>query len=314
MSDAGKLEAALDGLVHDGSLSASQAELVRLRYESTDAPSDSRTSVLAEIAGYVGGAFLVIAIAIITASKWEVFSQWQRAVLFGAIAVILFGLGLFVGSATTVKSRLSGVLYGFSAASTTATIVIIQSTNNEPTLAFLGGTAIALIGFYLVQSFVGHAVLFGFIFIAGIMAISDLSPQGSETAMFVALYFLLLGTGWLALTYFKYVDEFLGYIFGCGTLFIATQIFFIDSERLISYLLMIYVAALTTWLYLRVNRWPILLTAVLTTTVGVGEFVASTLGGSLGSALGLFAAGVALVTSSLLALRNKREKALEIAE
>jgi|UniRef100_UPI00404B9355 hypothetical protein len=314
MSDAGKLEAALDGLVHDGSLSASQAELVRLRYESTDAPSDSRTSVLAEIAGYVGGAFLVIAIAIITASKWEVFSQWQRAVLFGAIAVILFGLGLFVGSATTVKSRLSGVLYGFSAASTTATIVIIQSTNNEPTLAFLGGTAIALIGFYLVQSFVGHAVLFGFIFIAGIMAISDLSPQGSETAMFVALYFLLLGTGWLALTYFKYVDEFLGYIFGGGTLFIATQIFFIDSERLISYLLMIYVAALTTWLYLRVNRWPILLTAVLTTTVGVGEFVASTLGGSLGSALGLFAAGVALVTSSLLALRNKREKALEIAE
>jgi MFS family permease len=314
MSDAGKLEAALDGLVHDGSLSASQAELVRLRYESTDAPSDSRTSVLAEIAGYVGGAFLVIAIAIITASKWEVFSQWQRAVLFGAIAVILFGLGLFVGSATTVKSRLSGVLYGFSAASTTATIVIIQSTNNEPTLAFLGGTAIALIGFYLVQSFVGHAVLFGFIFIAGIMAISDLSPQGSETAMFVALYFLLLGTGWLALTYFKYVDEFLGYIFGGGTLFIATQIFFIDSERLISYLLMIYVAALTTWLYLRVNRWPIILTAVLTTTVGVGEFVASTLGGSLGSALGLFAAGVALVTSSLLALRNKREKALEIAE
>jgi hypothetical protein len=314
MSDAGKLEAALDGLVHDGSLSASQAELVRLRYESTDAPSDSRTSVLAEIAGYVGGAFLVIAIAIITASKWEVFVQWQRAVLFGAIAVILFGLGLFVGSATTVKSRLSGVLYGFSAASTTATIVIIQSTNNEPTLAFLGGTAIALIGFYLVQSFVGHAVLFGFIFIAGIMAISDLSPQGSETAMFVALYFLLLGTGWLALTYFKYVDEFLGYIFGGGTLFIATQIFFIDSERLISYLLMIYVAALTTWLYLRVNRWPILLTAVLTTTVGVGEFVASTLGGSLGSALGLFAAGVALVTSSLLALRNKREKALEIAE
>ena len=314
MSEARKLDAALDGLVNDGSLSADQAELVRLRYESTDAPSDSRTSVLAEIAGYVGGAFLVIAIAIITATKWEVFVQWQRTVLFGAISVILFGLGFFVGSATAVKSRLSGVLYGFSAASTTATIAIIHPKYDAPTLAFLGGTAIALIGFYLVQSFVGHAVLFGFIFISGIMAISDLSPQGSETAMFVALYFLLLGTGWLALTYYKYVDEFLGYIFGGGTLFIATQIFFIDSERLISYLLMIYVAALTTWLYLRVNRWPILLTAVLTTTVGVGEFVASTLGGSLGSALGLFAAGVALVTSSLLALRNKREKALEIAE
>lgn len=102
MTEARKLDAALDGLVNDGSLSADQAELVRLRYESTDAPSDSRTSVLAEIAGYVGGAFLVIAIAIITATKWEVFSQWQRTVLFGAIAVILFGLGLFVGDRKSV--------------------------------------------------------------------------------------------------------------------------------------------------------------------------------------------------------------------
>ena len=73
MSDARKLDAALDGLVHDGSLSADQAELVRLRFEGTEAPSDSRTSVLAEIAGYVGGAFLVIAIAIITANNtWQI--------------------------------------------------------------------------------------------------------------------------------------------------------------------------------------------------------------------------------------------------
>jgi MFS family permease len=314
MSETRKLDAALDGLVYDGSLSADQAVLVRSRFESTDAPSDSRTSVLAEIAGYIGGTFLVIAIAIITANQWEAFPQWQRAILFGVLTVILFALGLFVGSATPVKSRLSGVLYGLAAGSTTATIAIVHQNNDVPTLAFLGGTAIALIGFYLVQSFVGHTTLFGFIFISGIMAISDLAPIGSEGALFVGLYFVLLGSGWLALTYFKYVDEFLGYIFGGATLFISTQIFFIDSERVISYLLMIYVAFLATWLYLRVNRWPILLTAVLTTTVGVGEFVASTLGGSLGSALGLFAAGAALVTSSLLALRNKREKAIEIAE
>jgi hypothetical protein len=53
---------------------------------------------------------------------------------------------------------------------------------------------------------------------------------------------------------------------------------------------------------------------VLTTTVGVGEFVAETLGGSLGAVLGLFAAGTALVTSSLLALRNKRENPVEIEQ
>ena len=74
---------------------------------------------------------------------------------------------------------------------------------------------------------------------------------------------------------------------------------------------MIAVAGATAWLYLRVHAWPLVLTAVLTTTVGVGEFVAETLGGSLGAALGLFAAGAALVTSSLLALRNKRENPVE---
>lgn len=308
MSDARKLDAALDELVHDGSLSADQAELVRLRFEGTAAPSDSRKSVLAEIAGYIGGAFLVIAIGIITADTWKSFEEWQRATLFGALTVILFALALFVGSLTAVKSRLSGVLYALAAASATATIVIVDPQRDAPTLAFLGGSAIALIGYYLVKSFVGHATLFGFIFTAGIMAVSDLTPQGSESGLFIGGYFLLLGSGWLAATYFKIVDEFLGYIFAGGTLFITTQVFFIDSERVISYLLMIYVATIATWLYLRVNRWPLLLTAVLTTTVGVGEFVGSTLGGSLGAALGLFAAGIALVTSSLLALRNKREK------
>jgi hypothetical protein len=188
MADDRKLVAALDGLVHEGSLSADQAELVRLRFESTEAPSDSRKSVLAEIAGYVGGAFLVIAIAIITATRWDAFSQWQRAVLFGALAVILFALGLFVGSSSAVKSRLSGVLYGLSAASTTATIAIIHPKNEAPTLPFLGGTTIALIGFYLVQSFVGHVTLYGFVFISGIMAISDLAPQESEMAVYCNLF------------------------------------------------------------------------------------------------------------------------------
>ena len=57
MSEARKLDVALDGLVHDGSLSADQAELVRQRFESTPAQCDSRKSVLAEKAGYIGVAF-----------------------------------------------------------------------------------------------------------------------------------------------------------------------------------------------------------------------------------------------------------------
>ena len=312
MSDARKLDAALDGLVHDGSLSADQAELVRTRYVETNLPTDSRKSVLAEIAGYLGGTFVVIAIAIITARQWDSFVQWQRATLFGALAVALFTLALFVGKSTAVKARLSGVLYGLSAASATGTVAIIDKQTEAPTLAFLAGTAVALVGYYFVQTLVGHVVIFGFIFLSGIMAVSDLTPDGAGMQVFIGSYFILLGTAWVALTFFKYLDEILGYLFAGATLFIATQVFFFRTDHLPAYVVMLYVASLTTWLYLKVNRWPLLIAAVLTITVGVGEFVAQTLGGSVGSALGLFAAGAALVTSSLLALRNKREKAPDL--
>ena len=314
MADARKLDAALDSLVHDGSLSAAQADLVRTQYQATEEPTDSRKSVLAEIAGYLGGTFVVIAVTILTAKQWEAFTQLQRGILFGVLAIALSALALFVGASTAVKSRLSGLLFGLAAASTTGTLAIIDPKRDAPTIAFLAGTAIALIGYYIVQTFVGHVVLFGYIFITGIMALSDLTPDGAGMQLFVGLYLLALGSAWIFFTYRKYLDGMIGYFFGGGTLFIATQVLFIRTEHLVSYLSMVAVATATAWLYLRVHAWPLVLTAVLTTTVGVGEFVAQTLGGSLGAVLGLFAAGAALVTSSLLALRNKRENPVEPVE
>ena len=314
MADTRKLDAALDALVHDGSLSAAQADLVRTQYESIEEQTDSRKSVLAEIAGYLGGAFVVIAVTIVTARQWVAFTELQRGILFGALAIALFALALFVGTSTAVKSRLAGLLFGLAAASTTGTLAITDPNRDAPTIAFLAGTAIALIGYYIVQTFVGHVILFGYIFIAGIMALSDLIPDGSGMAIYVGTYFLVLGGAWTFFTNRKYVDGTLGYIFGGSTLFIATQVLFIDAEHWLSYLAMAAVAGTTAWLYLRVHAWPLVLTAVLTTTVGVGEFVAETLGGSLGAALGLFAAGAALVTSSLLALRNKREFSVDIEQ
>jgi len=314
MADTRKLDAALDVLLHDGSLSADQADLVRAQYQATEEPSDSRKSVLAEIAGYLGGAFVVIAVTIVTARQWVAFTELQRGILFGALAIALFALGTFVGTSTAVKSRLAGLLFGLAAASTTGTVAIFDPNRSTPTISFLAGTAVAMIGYYIVKTFVGHVVLFGYIFITGVMALSDLIPDGAAMSLFVGGYLLALGGAWVYFSYRTYLDGVLGYFFGGGTLFIATQVLFFQTERLISYLSMVAVAGATAWLYLRVHAWPLVLTAVLTTTVGVGEFVAQTLGGSLGAALGLFAAGAALVTSSLLALRNKRENPVEAVE
>ena len=218
MADTRKLDAALDALVHDGSLSVAQADLVRTQYESTEEPADSRKSVLAEIAGYLGGAFVVIAVTIVTARQGEAFTQLQRGILFGALAIALFALGTFVGTSTAVKSRLAGLLFGLAAASTTGTLVIFNPNRDTPIIAFLAGTAIALIGYYIVQTFVGHVILYGYIFIAGIMAVSDLTPDGAAMAIYIGTYFLILGGTWTFLTYRKYFFKY--FIFCKGYNFI----------------------------------------------------------------------------------------------
>ena len=66
------------------------------------------------------------------------------------------------------------------------------------------------------------------------------------------------------------------------------------------------IAPLLGWLYMRDRRWPLLLGAIVITTFTAGEFVAATLGGSLGALLGLLTAGMALISTSLVAIHRSR--------
>jgi hypothetical protein len=59
-------------------------------------------------------------------------------------------------------------------------------------------------------------------------------------------------------------------------------------------------------IYVTSGFWPPLAGAVAATTLGVGQIVESTLGGALGAALGLLAAGLALLTLSAWVLRRRK--------
>ena len=296
----------LNSLVNEGKLSSSQADLILEKYATNEEVRDSRSSVLAEIAGYLGGVFVVIATTIATANKWDAFTQMQRGLLFGVIASALFVIGFFTGLKTPVRARLSGLMFALSAGSAAATTAIFNSNSNSPIFATLVGSVFALIGYYYVKSLVGHIVLFGFISILGLIVISDLLPTDSYEQLILAAYLFTLGIVWTYFTYKNFLKKQIGYFFGGTTLFTATQVLFFQEQQLFSYLTMALVAVSLTMLYIRIQSWPLVFIAVLTTTVGVGEFVAGTLGGSLGGVMGLFAAGTSLVISSLFALRNKK--------
>jgi hypothetical protein len=100
------------------------------------------------------------------------------------------------------------------------------------------------------------------------------------------------------------IDSLLGYLISAATFFLAAQFLFIADNRLISYLVSVAAALVLGWIFLQERRWPLMLGVVLITTFTVGEFVGSTLGGSIGALIGLFAAGVALISTSLFAMRK----------
>jgi hypothetical protein len=100
------------------------------------------------------------------------------------------------------------------------------------------------------------------------------------------------------------IDQTLAYLISAATFFIAIQFLFATDHRLVSYLVAIVVAPTLAYLFFIDRRWPLLFGAVVITTVTAGEFVAATLGGSMGALLGLLTAGIALATSSMVAIRK----------
>src|SRR3954451_10260622 len=128
----------------------------------------------AELAGYVGAAFVVSAAAIFVFSRWNELSQPQQVGLLGGIAVLLTGAGLALGRLTTggiagvrrgaepVRRRLMGVLLpgGAGSAAGAVGLWVDHVFPNHETQAGLAGfgtlTVLSLLGYVVAPSVVGQ--------------------------------------------------------------------------------------------------------------------------------------------------------------
>ncbi len=136
--------------------------------------------------------------------------------------------------------------------------------------------------------------------------IIDRDEDGASLILTAVLWLVLAAT-WIFLVLKKKIQKTLGYAFVVITIFISIQTFFLQDQRAISYLLAAISSLALARLFLIERSWPLLPGAVVITTFSVGEFVAATLGGSFGALIGLFAAGVALITTSLYAIRSVKQ-------
>lgn len=299
-----RLDKALSQLINEGSMSTEQGALLRQAYIEVEEVRESRKSVFAEIAIYLGGLFVLFSTILIAADKWDEAPAVLRTGSLSVLSIALLFLARFIGDRNAMRLRLTSVLSIVAAISATGAVALFREINDAPWLPFTVGALIAVSSFLRYRHEILHIGAYGYLFITGLMIIGKISGDEPEDSYIYPMYWVVLGCIWLYLSFSRAVEPLLGYLISAATLFIASQFLFATSSHALSYLVAISASALFAWIFLRDRRWPLLLGIVAMTTFAVGEFVAESLGGSTGALVGLFAAGGALISSSLLALRK----------
>lgn len=278
---------------------------------------------MAEIAGYVGGAFVVGAAVLFFSTAWEELSRGQQVgLLLGSAAVLAAAGAGFVRSAggrravrrpeEAVRRRLSSVLLtGAAGCAAFGTGLLLDDVlGPEPVvvmLAALAGTLVALAGYALAPTTVGQvgAAVGAFAMIpSGIEAL----PGREVSSVAVGLGTLALGGIWLAVAERGWWHERLsGRVVGCVLALVGAQLPIADSNAWVGYLLTALVAVAAFGSYVLTRSWPYLATGVVALTVVVPEALGDWFGDSLGAAGVLLAAGVTLLVAALLGLRLRQE-------
>ena len=273
---------------------------------STASQRDSRNSLLAEITGYLGGAFVLISLAIFVGERFDTLDKVLRSGLFALLSGILASLTLWLGNYSSLRSRMSSVLGLGSSVSMTLSLSTYFEIDRAPLVAFAVGTAITAAFFFKNRTELLHLGTAVFLFITSIMVAATIVNRDTDslTMPAAASFWLGLSAIWIYLAFNRKIQVTLGYVLGSGLLFLAIQVFFIQDQRQVSYL----VAAVSVYalmrIYLLERVLPLLVAPLLIANFSIAELISTTLGGSLGAVTGLFIAGVLLIVTSLYVIRS----------
>ncbi len=290
------------------------------------APSGAGSSMrrrMAEVAGYVGGAFVVGAAALFFGTTWvDLGLAGQVSVLLGSAAVlVVVGLG-FVATAggprrlaaesEAVRRRLTSVLLTGAAVCTAFGVgLLLESRMDNVELVILlsaiVGFVAALIGYVLASSTVGQLGMMVAAFVSIPSGLASLNTESSSSVP-LGLLVLLLGAGWLVLAELGLWHEVLpARVIGAATTLIGAQIPLFDDTAWVAYLATAVVGVLAFWLYVVSRAWPYLATGVVAITLAVPEALSDWFDGALGAAGVLLATGVTLLLAALAGLRLRQE-------
>lgn len=276
----------------------------------------------AELAGYVGGAFVVAAAAVFLSDQWHNMTTGAQVGLLAGIAVLLAGAG--VGLALTagdfgslraghqpVRRRLGGVLLTAAAGSAGSAVALLvedpSSFSSLPAAIGFGTFAmLSVVGYLLAPSVVGQA---GAAFGALMTATLAWDSASASEELGVAITVLALGTVWLLLTEFRFwLETTTGRVIGSLLALFGAQfpIFGSDHEAW-GYGLTALLAVAGFGAYLSRAAWPYLAVGVAAITLAAPEALMDWTDGAVGPAGVLLVAGLALLGASVLGFRLRQE-------
>jgi hypothetical protein len=336
-----RVAAALRRLVADGTLAPDQAAAVAgaiapllpatqppgapapTRAPAAGRPAPALRTRLAEIAGYVGAALVVGAALFFVSEQWDELSTGGRIGILVGIAAALAIAALAVvltapDRAATVRSGeepvrrrlVSTLVTGAGAAAAFAVGVALEAgTASEQVtvlVAALSGLAVVALGYAVAPSLVGQLGAAGAAAVATTAAVS--LDDGARPHQ-VGLGLLLLGLAWAVLVVLGVIRERVaGTLLAGGLALVGAQLVYVDDgSRPWSYALTLLVVLAAFATYTRWPSWPLLGVGVVGATVLVPEFLSDVTGGSLGVSGVMLAAGLALLASSAVGLRLRRE-------
>jgi hypothetical protein len=321
-----RASAAVDRLVAAGLLDparAGEAEtIVRGALDERTQESAPLRRRMAEIAGYVGAAFVVGAAWLFLSQTWSDLGLAGQVGLLLVSAVALAAGGLLLARAagrsaeadpfSDIRGRLASVLLagsGVCAAFGAGIWVddVLSNTELVVALAALTGLVVVLAGYVVLPSPVGQvaAAFAAFVLVpAGLGAL----PSESTSPVPLSLSVLALGAVWLLLAERRiWREQMLGRLLGCALAFVGAQMALPGDHSWVAYVATAAVGVLAFGLYVVTRAWPYLLTGVLAVTVAVPEALYDWAEGSLGAAGILLVTGVTLLVAALAGLRLRQE-------
>jgi len=272
---------------------------------------------MAELAGYLGGVFVVGAMVLFFANTWDSISRAGRVGFLAGIAVVL---GVVVGALVvtgggrsgiratdqSVRCRLASVLAAAAAASAGFAVGIATDGHHEVFFGALVAVVVALAAYLIVPTVITQLAIVG-AFLVAVPAALDLADSSGTTA--IGLLYLLVGLVWLAIAELRgWRENGSARVIGCALVVFGAQLPLFDSE--VTGYVVTGVAGLAAFGgYALRPQLPYLAAGVVALTLAVPEAASDLAEGSLGAAGALLAAGATLLVASLVGLRLRREVA-----